>query len=154
MEPFNSLEGTDELGEFGFELLLQLLSTLFPRGGGVPRSTRVLLPGRQIKVNLEESLAVTIAPEPLPKGHLGLQLAAAVAAFSGVAEELGTVVKIEGILPTEPSGTVGYEKRAEPRFQGSARSKYVAGPTRNRNERPCCSHGPAVLKTVADTSRH
>ena len=31
------------------------------------------------------------------------------------------------------------------------RRKCVAGPTRNRNERPCCSHGPAVWKTGDDT---
>ncbi len=82
------------------------------------------------------------------------ELAAAVAAFSEVAEELGTVVKNVGILPTESSGIKGYEAKREARWRSSYRSKVMAGPTPNRTERPCCSHGPAVLKTVADTSRH
>ena len=43
-----------------------------------------------------------------------------------------------------------YEDTSEEHSEASKRSKYVAGPTRNRNERPCCSHGPAVLKTAQE----
>ncbi len=67
-----------------------------------------------------------------------------------VASGLATVVKNVVNHRQSPTTIETYEDTSEEHSEASKRSKYVAGPTRNRNERPCCSHGPAVLKTTPD----
>ncbi len=87
------------------------------------------------------------------------ELAVALEAVGETATQLGeivgaTVVKTVVKRGESSEGMEGNERSEAPRWSASNRRKLLAGPTRNRNERPCCSHGPAVLKTVADTSRH
>jgi integrase len=72
----------------------------------------------------------------------------------GSGTEAVGVVKTVVNCGESPDGIAPQIRPEAPRWSASNRSKLLAGPTRNRNERPCCSHGPAVLKTVADTSRH
>jgi integrase len=76
------------------------------------------------------------------------ELTLALGAIEDTATRLATVVKTVVDHRQSPTTMSTYEDTSEEHSEASNRRKYVAGPTRNRNERPCCSHGPAILSSA------